>query len=125
MHIIPEQSAQTGTFSVDEIPVVETRNVETTLRVRDGQTIIIGGLRKVHHSVEEDKIPILGDIPIIGALFRKVNTGKVESEIGVFITPHIYTDGELSAEELELLHSTDEDKSLFKMSDLLRFLEDD
>ena len=125
MHIIPEQSAQTGTFSVDEIPVIETRNVETTLRVRDGQTIIIGGLRKVHHSVEEDKIPILGDIPIIGALFRKVNTGKVESEIGVFITPHIYTDGELSAEELELVHSTDADKSLFEMSDLLRFLEDD
>jgi hypothetical protein len=43
----------------------------------------------------------------------------------VFITPHIYTDGELSAEELELVHSTDADKSLFEMSDLLRLLEDD
>ncbi len=123
MHIMPEQSAQTGE-SVGGIPVVETRNVDTTLRVKDGQTIIIGGLRKVHHSVKEDKIPILGDIPIIGALFRKVDTDKVESEIGVFITPHIYTDGELSAEELELVHSTDANKSLFEMSDLLRFLED-
>ncbi len=124
MHIIPEQSAQTGTFSVDEIPVIETRNVETTLRVKDGQTIIIGGLRTIQHSVEEDKIPILGDIPILGALFRKIDTDKIENEIGVFITPHIYTDGKLSAGELEILSSTDADKSLFEMSDLLRFSEE-
>lgn len=125
MHIMPEQSAETGGTSVDGIPIIETRNVETTLRVRDGQTIIIGGLRKVQSSVGEDKIPILGDLPFIGALFRKVDTDKVESEIGVFITPHIYTDGELTAEESKLLHSSDADESLYKMSDLLRFFEDD
>lgn len=123
MHIMPEQSAETGE-SIDEIPVLETRNVDTTLRVKDGQTIIIGGLRKVQSSVGEDKIPILGDIPILGALFRKVDTDKVENEIGVFITPHIYTEGKLSAEESELLQSTDTDNSLFEMSDLLRFFEE-
>lgn len=122
MNIKPEQSAQIGTFSIkgSDVPVIETRNTETTLRVRDGQTIIIGGLRERQPSVKESKIPILGDIPWIGALFRKIDTEMVESELGVFITPHIYTDGTLSAEDLKLLHSNDEKKSVFEASDILR-----
>ena len=122
MHVKPELSAQTGTFIIEnsETPVVETRRTDTSLRVRDGQTIIISGLRKSEPSVVESKIPLLGDIPLIGVLFRKIDTDIIESELGVFITPHIYTDGKLSDEELELLHSSDEKKSLFKASDLLR-----
>ena len=61
----------------------------------------------------------------IGTLFRKIDTDKVESELGVFITPHIYTDGKLSAEDSELLYDTNTDKSLFEKSGLLRLLEDD
>ena len=127
MHIKPEQSAQVGTFTIEdsETPVIETRKTDTTLRVRDGQTIIIGGLRKSEPSVVESKIPILGDIPFIGVLFRKVDTDQVESELGVFITPHIYIDGKLSAEELRLLESNDANESLFEASDLLRFRPDD
>lgn len=127
MHIKPEQSAQVGTFTIEnsETPVIETRKTDTTLRVRDGQTIIIGGLRKSEPSVVESKIPILGDIPFIGALFRKVDTNQIESELGVFITPHIYTDGKLSAEELRLLESNDANESLFEASDLLRLRPDD
>jgi len=122
MHVKPEQSAQTGTFTIEnsETPVIETRRTDTTLRVRDGQTIIIGGLRKSEPSVVESKIPILGDIPLIGALFRKVDTDLIESELGVFITPHIYTDGELSAEELKLIEKGEEKKFLYEASDLLR-----
>ena len=122
MNIKPEQSAQIGTFLIEgsDVPVIETRNTETTLRVRDGQTIIIGGLRERQPSIQESKIPILGDLPWIGALFRKVSTEMVESELGVFITPHIYTDGKLSAEDFKLLHSNDEKKSVFEASDILR-----
>jgi len=127
MHIKPEQSAQVGTFTIEnsETPVIETRKTDTTLRVRDGQTIIIGGLRKSEPSVVESKIPILGDIPFIGVLFRKVDTDQIESELGVFITPHIYTDGKLSAEELRLLESNDANESLFEAGDLLRLRPDD
>ncbi len=122
MHVKPEQSVQTGTFTIEnsETPVVETRRTDTTLRVKDGQTIIIGGLRKRQPSVQESKIPILGDIPLIGVLFRKVDTDLIESELGVFITPHIYTDGELSAEELKLIEKGKEKRSLYEASDLLR-----
>lgn len=127
MHIKPEQSAQVGTFMIEnsETPVIETRKTDTTLRVKDGQTIIIGGLRKSEPSVVESKIPILGDIPFIGALFRKVDTDQIESELGVFITPHIYTDGKLSAEELRLLESNDANESLFEAGDLLRLQPND
>jgi len=122
MHVKPEQSAQTGTFTVDgsQTPIIETRKTETTLRVKDGQTIIIGGLRKKRPAVEESKIPILGDIPLIGALFRKLDKEQTESELGVFITPHIYTEGELSADQLKLLNSIDTSKSLLDPVDLLK-----
>jgi type II secretory pathway component GspD/PulD (secretin) len=122
MHVKPEQSAQTGKFTIEnsETPVIETRRTDTTLRVKDGQTIIIGGLRKSEPSVVKSKIPILGDIPLLGALFRKVDIDLIESELGVFITPHIYTDGELSAEELKLIEKGKEKKSLYEASDLLR-----
>ena len=122
MHVKPEQSAQTGTFTIEnsQTPVIETRRTDTMLRVKDGQTIIIGGLRKSEPSVVESKVPILGDIPLIGMLFRKVDTDIIESELGVFITPHIYTDGELSAEELKLIEKGEEKKSLHEAGDLLR-----
>ncbi len=122
MHVKPEQSAQTGTFTIEnsETPVIETRRTDTTLMVKDGQTIIIGGLRKSEPSVVESKIPILGDIPLIGGLFRKVDTDIIESELGVFITPHIYTDGKLSAEELKQIENSREKKPLYEAGDLPR-----
>ena len=112
MNIQPEQSALVDTITVEnsQIPVIETRKTDTTLRVRDGQTIIIGGLRRKDPTVEERKVPILGDIPLLGGLFIKVITKQTESELGVFITPRIYTDGKLTAEDSKLRHSSDKRK---------------
>lgn len=122
MTIKPEQSAQIDTFTIEgsEVPVIESRKTSTTLCVKDGQTIIIGGLRERQPSVQESKVPMLGNVPIIGALFRKVDTDMLESELGVFITPHIYTDGKLSDEELKLIEKGEEKKPLYEASDLLR-----
>ena len=122
IHVKPEQSAQIGTFTIEnsETPVIETRKAETTLRVKDGQTIIIGGLRKQQPTVEESKIPILGDIPLIGLLFRKVVTKQIESELAVFITPHIYTDGKLSDDELKLIEQSWKNESLLEAGNPLR-----
>ncbi len=127
MHVKPEQSAQTSTFTIEnsETPVIETRRTDTTLCVKDGQTIIIGGLRERRPSVQESKVPILGDVPFIGVLFRRVDTDLIESELGVFITPHIYTDGKLSDEELKLIEEGEKSKSLYEASDLLRLQPND
>jgi type II secretory pathway component GspD/PulD (secretin) len=65
-------------------------------------------------------VPILGNVPFIGALFRKVDTDMVESELGVFITPHIYTDGKLSDEELKLIEKGEENGNIYEAGDLLR-----
>jgi len=72
-----------------EFPVVSRRSVQTTVRVKDGQTIIIGGLLQnvERHLVSE--VPLLGKIPIIDLLFRRESTSKQETELVVFITPHI------------------------------------
>jgi len=80
----------------------EERGTKSLIKVYDGETVVIGGLiRKVKNEVVK-KLPILGDLPIIGALFRHINKSKnIERELLVFITPHILQDAYASASLLE------------------------
>lgn len=69
---------------------VEERSVKSTIRVKDGETVIIGGLLRQRDPVTITKVPFFGDIPILGMFFRhKDTTGKKDREILVFITPKI------------------------------------
>ncbi|MFC1782154.1 secretin N-terminal domain-containing protein [Planctomycetota bacterium] len=122
IHAVPEQSAQTGTFTVEggEIPVIETRKADTTLQVKDGQTIVIAGLRQKQPSKRVSKVPILGDIPLLGLLFQKTETIEIESELAVFITPHIYSDEELQDETSKLLSNIDSSRSLLELRNMLK-----
>lgn len=71
----------------------EERSTKSTVRVKDGETIIVGGLIRNELSQITTKLPILGDIPIIGALFRHRHKSKDrQRELLVFITPHIIKD---------------------------------
>jgi len=71
----------------------EVRSTKSIVRVKDGETIVLGGLIHQDESVIVTKLPILGDIPILGALFRHKNKEKdIERELLVFITPHIMKD---------------------------------
>ncbi len=70
-------------------PQTSSREAETTVRVHDGDTIVIGGLIQDEKTVTNQKIPILGDLPIIGYLFRNHSVDHARSEVLVFITPHI------------------------------------
>jgi type II secretory pathway component GspD/PulD (secretin) len=83
---ITEQDQQTG------LPVLSTRNASTTVRVRDGETIVIGGLTLNQEQVTDQKIPILGDIPLLGNLFRSQSKSHVQTELVVFVTPHIMSE---------------------------------
>ncbi len=71
------------------VPIVSSTAAETTVMVKDGTTIIIGGLRKDEKIKTVNKLPILGDIPFIGAAFRNKSDSLEKDEIVVFITPHI------------------------------------
>ncbi|MBN1309423.1 MAG: type II secretion system protein GspD [Chitinispirillaceae bacterium] len=70
-------------------PNVSTRSITTTVRLNDGQTLILGGLIKNQETAFHYKIPFLGDLPIIGALFRHSGKTRSKSNLIVFITPHI------------------------------------
>ena len=69
--------------------IIEKRTAETTVTVQDGQTIIIGGLIRTKDQERVDKVPILGDIPGLGWLFKSVKTVKERTELLIILTPHI------------------------------------
>lgn len=70
-------------------PVVGKREATTTVNIMDGKTLVIGGLMKEDTRDERQKVPILGDIPLLGLLFSHVKKVKETTELLVFITPHV------------------------------------
>jgi type IV pilus assembly protein PilQ len=89
-------------------PVVAKRETDTVALIEDNQTVVIGGLRKQDIQQEIKKIPLLGDIPLLGALFRFEGESTVNSELVVFITPHLIMDKPVMTErELIRLKETD------------------
>jgi type II secretion system protein D len=76
-----------------EAPYINNRAAQTTVTCQDGQTIIIGGLITTTDEDREDKVPILGDIPLMGLLFRNTTKTKNRSELLIFLTPHILRNG--------------------------------
>ena len=71
---------------------VNTRNADTTLSVADGRTIVLGGLIDRTERTSVQKVPLLGDIPILGELFRTTDTNAAETELIFLITPQIVKD---------------------------------
>ena len=98
VEIHPEVSDVVGTGATG-LPVVSKRAVTTSVRVKDGETIVIGGLLQKNESTVRRKIPLLGDIPILGYLFSRTDKTVDEVETVIFITPHILTDGEIAVEK--------------------------
>ncbi len=90
-----EQNVRTGE-STRGVPIVDTRQATTALLLRDGQTIVIGGLRRVETITEVSQVPILGDLPLIGLLFRSTNKVTHRSELVVLLSPHIFRDEPIS-----------------------------
>ena len=90
--IAPEVSNSDGT-STEGYPNVSSRTMATTVRVNDGETIILGGLIKNNESQFHRKIPILGDIPLLGGLFKYSGKTRSKTNLVVYITPHIIKGG--------------------------------
>lgn len=92
---IAENVAQTigsGTSSVPVGPTTTKRSMETTTIAKDQQTIVIGGLVRDNHIINERKVPLLGDIPFLGWLFRFQSISVQKLNLLVFLTPSIVTD---------------------------------
>ncbi len=101
MKIKPEVSSVTRfltTGNNNKIPVVETSQAETTILVKDGVTIIIGGLIKDENVESINKVPLLGDLPIVGFAFRNKDKLTRKTELVIFLTPKIIS-GDVTQEQ--------------------------
>lgn len=70
-------------------PVIDMRSADTVAITPDGQTVVIGGLMGSAKSSSESKIPFLGDIPVLGNLFKRRTKSDTKTELLIFLTPHI------------------------------------
>ncbi|MCU7922357.1 MAG: type II secretion system secretin GspD [Candidatus Thiodiazotropha sp. (ex Dulcina madagascariensis)] len=87
-------SASTGTSDI----VTNKRNFKTVVMVDDGNTIVLGGLIREDLQQIEEKVPLLGEIPILGALFRANKTTKIKRNLMVFIRPVVLRDAAVSTQ---------------------------
>ncbi len=99
--IIPNSNGVRG------VPTIDKREVDTIALVKDGQTVVLGGLRKREVSQNISKIPLLGDIPVLGNLFSDVSESVETNELIIFITPRIVVEPTLSPGESKGLEATE------------------
>ncbi|MGI4812245.1 MAG: type II and III secretion system protein family protein [Janthinobacterium lividum] len=71
------------------IPAITTRRADTTVELGDGESFVIGGLVSRSTATSVGKVPLLGDLPIIGAFFKNMNYTQSEKELVIIVTPHI------------------------------------
>ena len=82
------------------IPAITTRRATTTIELADGQSFAIGGLMRDNVRESVKKVPFLGEIPILGALFRSSSFQKNESELLIIVTPHLVKPLDMTAQTL-------------------------
>lgn len=103
MNIKPEYATEAGQiYTFNEVggrdlaaTLLNRRNLDLkNVRIKDGETLVIGGLIQEVEQKTTSKIPVLGDLPLVGAAFRSSGTTKSKSELVIMITPKILSDGE-------------------------------
>ena len=97
-------------------PVVNQREAETTVSVKDGETVVLGGIIKSSVSTSVNKLPLLGDIPILGKLFQSSSQTKSKTELLVFLTPRVVRD---PAEARKLREDTEKQMGAKSIRDLI------
>lgn len=84
-----EQVASTGLGAIVAVPTFRTRRISTTVQLRDGQSLAIGGLLQDNFKEQIKRFPILGEIPILGALFSSSNFQMDKTELMIIVTPRL------------------------------------
>ena len=91
MVLNPSVSNVSGMTSAG-LPIDIIRDASTTVRVKDGETIAIGGMTYTNEIHTRAKVPILGDLPVLGQLFRYYDESKTKTDVIIMITPHVVKD---------------------------------
>ncbi len=96
----------------------QTRGASTVVRVADGETVVIGGLLEKNDSKTNRKIPLLGDLPLLGAVFRDREGNSSDRELIVFITPHVMQDAVLTRPPPRVVAMVEREQDIY--GDLLK-----
>jgi type II secretory pathway component GspD/PulD (secretin) len=108
MELNPELSTGSLQDANGNLPLKTITTVKTNIMVKDGKTIIIGGLFKEDLTNIDSQVPVIGDLPIIGGLFKNTNDKNIRKELVVLITPHIInTPEDLVSESEEKMDDID------------------
>jgi MSHA biogenesis protein MshL len=103
-----QATSTTGAFDIT-VPVVDVREADVIVRAREGQVVVIGGLMQERKSDQESKVPLLGDLPGIGRLFRSTDQQRRKTELVVLLSPTVMVGkkiDEITSRELERLNRT-------------------
>jgi MSHA biogenesis protein MshL len=84
-----QPSTDPNALQSGSLPVVDLRETDTVVRVRDSETIVIGGLMRSRNLDQESKVPLLGDLPLLGQLFRSTNVEELRTELIILLTPRV------------------------------------
>ena len=106
LRIEPEFGVVVG-FNAEGAPTVDTRRANTVAMIKDGQTIAMSGLRKRETTKDISKVPLLGDLPLVGGLFKSETESIEINELVIFITTRIVTEPVLSAVEKKQFDATE------------------
>jgi len=89
----PEVSEISGTVAFEgvDVPLINSKNAKTRVMVEDGNTLVIAGLIQSKNTDTVKKVPFLGDIPVLGSVFRKKEQLTEKTDLIIFVTPHIVT----------------------------------
>jgi type IV pilus assembly protein PilQ len=82
-------ASATGGF----VPSIDTREIVTSVIVNDGQTVVLGGILETERREGEQKVPLLGDVPVLGRLFKSTTKSDNKDELLIFVTPRILREG--------------------------------
>lgn len=89
LDIKPDFKTPVGQFSSEIPPTINSRSLSSTVVVKEGETIVLGGLIQEGESETSTKVPILGSIPLLGKLFSSTESTTRKSELLIYVTPHI------------------------------------
>jgi type IV pilus assembly protein PilQ len=89
LSILANRSVPDWTRQVNNTPAINTREASTRVMVKDGETVVIGGLLEEKEYDTETRIPFFADLPLVGPLFRNTDRGKETQELLIFITPRL------------------------------------
>ena len=93
LEITQDEIGETVTTVAGQAASIQTRSIETSVLVGNGETLVLGGIFQQTITRNTQKIPLLGDIPVVGWLFKSVNNKNQKREVLIFITPHIVEGG--------------------------------